>query len=238
VIRMLITDGSGPPDPAVTGADVDFIQVREPCLTVFEIAKKVRGLIHANGPRILVNDRADVAIACGAAGVHLRDDSVSPEMIRRIAPPGFVFTVACHDAAGVFRAADEGADYAVLAPIFAPLSKPPSRPPLGIEVLRAIASRAKIPVIALGGITSENTPLCIEAGAAGVAGISMFHHHRDSQAKRSPTPQAREHERPPPASDRRDYTRLPASTQAVHRNADRPPPEAAKSSQRSRHPPT
>ncbi len=122
-------------DPGLACADVDFIQVREPALTVHELAPKVRGLIHANGPRILVNDRIDVAIACGAAGVHLRDGSVSPKMILLIAPPGFVVTVACHDAECVLRAEGEGADYAVLAPIFAPLSKPTSRPPLGLATL-------------------------------------------------------------------------------------------------------
>lgn len=174
MIRMLITDGSGRCEPAVAGADVDFIQVREHGLTVRELSDCVRGLVRSGGPGILVNDRADVAIACDAAGVHLRDGSVSPEIIRRIAPPGFVITVACHDAEGVLRAADEGADYAVLAPVFAPLSKPPSRAPLGLDTLRAIASPAKIQVIALGGVTVENASLCMAAGAAGVAGISMF----------------------------------------------------------------
>jgi thiamine-phosphate pyrophosphorylase len=177
VIRMLITDGSGRLYPLLTQTDVDFIQVREPGLTVRQLSDCVRSLVRNGGPRILVNDRADVAIACGAAGVHLRDGSVSPEVIRLVAPPGFIITVACHDAEGVFRAADEGADYAVLAPVFAALSKPPSRAPLGIEALRAIAERAKIPVIALGGVAVENAALCIDAGAAGVAGISMFQRH-------------------------------------------------------------
>jgi thiamine monophosphate synthase len=79
----------------------------------------------------------------------------------------------------VLRAGDEGADYAVLAPIFAPLSKPSSRPPLGLEALRAVASRSSIPVLALGGITRENAPLCVEAGAAGVAGITLFRRARE-----------------------------------------------------------
>lgn len=171
---MLITDGSGRCDPTLAGVDVDFIQVREPGLTVRELCDRVRGLVRSGGPRIIVNDRADVAIACDAAGVHLRDSSVSPEIIRRIAPPGFVITVAGHDADGVVRAADEGADYAVLAPVFAPLSKPLSGVPLGLETLRDIVSRSKIPVIALGGITVENASLCMKAGAAGVAGITMF----------------------------------------------------------------
>ncbi len=153
---------------------MEFIQVREPSLSVRQLSGMVRELVHAGTPRILVNDRTDVAIACGAAGVHLRDGSVAPKMIRRIAPPGFIITVACHDAEGVMRAQDGGADYAVLAPVFVPLSKPASRVPLGIDRLRGITSRVRIPVIALGGVTAGNAPLCMEAGAAGVAGISMF----------------------------------------------------------------
>lgn len=175
MIRMLVTDGSGHCDGSLVQSDVDFIQVREPGLSTRALAGLVGQLIrHPGFPRVLVNDRADIAIACRAAGVHLRDRSVSPEVIRRIAPAGFVVSVACHDADAVLRAAGEGADYAVLAPIFAPLSKPPGWPPLGLDALRAIASCAKIPVIALGGITLENAPLCVAAGAAGVAGITLF----------------------------------------------------------------
>lgn len=174
MIRIMITDGSSRCVDASPRSGVDFIQVREPGLTARALAGVVRKLIAGGGPRILVNDRADVAIACGAAGVHLRDNSVAPHLIRRIAPPGFLITVACHDEAAVSRAADEGADYAVLAPIFAPLSKPLSRPPLGLDALCAITARARLPVIALGGITQENAELCVQAGAAGVAGITIF----------------------------------------------------------------
>lgn len=174
MIRMLVTDGSGYCDEWLARADVDFIQVREPRLSTRALAGQVQALIRPGGPRILVNDRTDVAIARGAAGVHLRDRSVSPKVIRRIAPPDFIVSVACHDADAVLRAADEGADYAVLAPIFAPLSKPSVWPPLGLNTLREITYRAKIPVIALGGITRDNAPLCIAAGAAGIAGITLF----------------------------------------------------------------
>jgi thiamine-phosphate pyrophosphorylase len=171
---MLITDGSGSCSDSPATAAVDFIQVREPSLSTRALTAWVRVLVRGGGPHVLVNDRADAAIAGGAAGVHLKDGSASPMVIRRIAPAGFIVTVACHDAAGVFRAADEGADYAVLAPIFDPLSKAAERPALGLETLREIASRAKIPVIALGGITAENAPLCVAAGAAGIAGITLF----------------------------------------------------------------
>ncbi|HVY92014.1 MAG TPA: thiamine phosphate synthase [Bryobacteraceae bacterium] len=169
MIRIVITAGA---EPFCAGAD--FVQVREPELEARALARVVRGWMAAGNSRVLVNDRTDVAIACGAAGVHLRDHSIAPSRIRQIAPAGFVITVACHDADGVFRAADEGADYAVLAPIFAPVSKPATTLPLGLDALRAIAAKTRIPVIALGGITSENAPQCVEAGAAGVAGITLF----------------------------------------------------------------
>lgn len=169
MIRILITAGAKP-----FRAGADFVQVREPGLEARALARLVRAWLTVDGARVLVNDRADVAIACGAAGVHLRDRSISPARIRQIAPSDFVITVACHDREGVLRAASEGADYAVLAPIFAPLSKPSAAPPLGLETLRSIVLNAGIPVIALGGVTVENAPRCFDAGAAGVAGITMF----------------------------------------------------------------
>jgi thiamine-phosphate pyrophosphorylase len=194
MIRILITAGAKP-----FCADADFIQIREPALEARALARltqawlaatqspggpsagfpgKPSGFRPAQGtpitPKILLNDRADIAIACGAAGVHLRDRSISPARIRQIAPADFTIAVACHNAEAVRRAADEGADYAILAPIFPPLSKPTATPPLGLDALHSIASKARIPVIALGGITTENAPGCIEAGAAGVAGITMF----------------------------------------------------------------
>jgi thiamine-phosphate pyrophosphorylase len=169
VIRIQITESIGCLAP-----DVDFIQVRAPQLSARDLARRVRELMNSSGPRILVNDRADVALACGAAGVHLRDNSVSPRVIRRITPEEFIVTVACHDAEAVYRAAEDGADYAILAPVFAPLSKTSERPPLGLDALWRITRDSKIPVIALGGITMENARQCVEAGAAGVAGITLF----------------------------------------------------------------
>jgi thiamine-phosphate pyrophosphorylase len=172
VIRIQITDGTGLKDQArwVAGlrADVDFIQVREGGASVRDLVRLVR-LAMKVAP-VLVNDRADVAIACGAAGVHLRSGSVTVSEIRRLGR--FVVSVACHNGGEV--AAADGADFAVLAPIFAPLSKVDSRTPLGLEELRWVCTVSRIPVIALGGITEENSMLCVGAGAGGVAGISLF----------------------------------------------------------------
>jgi thiamine-phosphate pyrophosphorylase len=175
VIRCQITDGSAALDEAAwlgrLRRDVDFIQIREPSLNALALARIVRQAMES-GPRVLVNDRTDVAIACGATGVHLRSDSVAPPAIRRISPADFIISVACHGEEDAKRA--EGADYIVLAPIFKPLSKADARQPLGLEMLHRIAHSASIPVIALGGITEYNAHQCIAAGAAGVAGITLF----------------------------------------------------------------
>jgi thiamine-phosphate pyrophosphorylase len=168
LIRYQITDGSIAPSP-----DADFIQIRNAALNARELSALVRAVLGL-GLRgaVLVNDRLDVALATGAAGVHLRSHAISPLEVRRVVPAGFLITVACHCAADVLAA--EGADYALLSPIFAPLSKSDDRMPLGLEELSRIAAGAAVPVLALGGITVANARLCVEAGAAGVAGISLF----------------------------------------------------------------
>jgi thiamine-phosphate diphosphorylase len=171
VIRYAITDGTGRLEGVDTTADI--IQVREAQLTARQVAAAARHLLTRTNARVLINDRADVAIAAGAHGVHLKSGSPPADLFRSIAPPGFIVSVACHSVEDVRRAADQGADYAVLAPIFPPRSKSDPRPPLGLEAIREAAGFG-IPVFALGGITEENAPQCTAAGAAGVAGITLF----------------------------------------------------------------
>ena len=174
VIRYQITNGLAEVDEDAWFArlrpDVDFIQIREPALNARHLARIVRRAMTL-GPAVLVNDRADVAIACGAAGVHLKSGSISPRQLSR---PGLMISVACHHADDVKKAG--GADFIVLAPIFQPLSKPADRQPLGLGALREIAAGCQIPIIALGGITESNAIQCVEAGAKGVAGITLFAH--------------------------------------------------------------
>lgn len=175
MIRYQITDGTAALDEdawlAGLSAEVDFIQIREPSLNPRDLARLVRRAKRI-GPKILVNDRTDVAIAMGAAGVHLRGNSVSPAEIRLIAPVGFLITTALHQN----ETAQAEADYALLAPIFRPLSKSDPGEPMGIAGLRQAITLSKIPILALGGITAENTRQCMDAGAAGVAGITLFRH--------------------------------------------------------------
>ncbi|HKD04967.1 MAG TPA: thiamine phosphate synthase [Bryobacteraceae bacterium] len=174
MIRYQITDGNFRNDPAAwferLRRDVDFIQVRERDLTARDLVEVVRATMSRTEARVLVNDRIDVAIASGAAGVHLRDGSVSAARVKQLAP--LIVTVACHREEDCLK--NEGADYLLPAPVFSPISKADTRPPLGLETLRRWASLSPTPLIALGGITPENANACLRAGAAGVAGITMW----------------------------------------------------------------
>ena len=183
MIRYLITDGSVTENlPAWLENlehwirdGVDFIQIREPQLIPRDLATLVKRICAVESKtRVLVNDRTDIAIAAGADGVHLRDESIESERVRGVSSRPLFISVSCHTVPDVTAAARSGADLAILAPIFPPLSKDSTRPPLGLEALTKAAASVNIPVIALGGVTQANAGSCIRAGAAGVGGISLF----------------------------------------------------------------
>lgn len=153
----------------------DWFQLRAKHLSprhLYSLTRQV--LLLAPHKKILVNSRVDVALAARAHGVHLPAHSPAPSLFRRLTPPGFLIGVSCHTLDELRQAETEGADYVFFSPIFQPFSKPGYHPGLGLEMLSQACAVVNIPLIALGGITLENAPHCEKAGAAGVAGISLF----------------------------------------------------------------
>jgi thiamine-phosphate pyrophosphorylase len=172
VKRYCITDSADVAARAA-GDGVEMIQIRAKELSASDLSGLVRSVLRvAESSRILVNTRTDIALACGAHGVHLPAGSMAPETIRRIAPSGFLIGVSCHTIDELRAAEREGADFAVYGPVFPSPTK--SATPIGLEAFREAAASVCLPVYALGGVTAENAAQCMEAGAAGVAGISLF----------------------------------------------------------------
>ena len=162
---------------SAAAAGVDWIQIREkdlPPRALLELARAALARTKNYPAAILVNTRLDVALAAGAGGVHLTSDAPPPRRLRTVAPPGFLLGVSTHTPQEAERAALEGADFAVFGPVFPTRSKPGTTALPGLKKLAEACARAGLPVLALGGITPERIPSCLEAGAAGIAGISMF----------------------------------------------------------------
>src|SRR5688572_2669072 len=149
---------------------VEIIQVREKDLdarALFELVCRIRDVAAGSPTKVLVNDRLDVALAAGVDGVHLPGKGLPTARVRP-----FVQTLgrSIHNVEEGLEAARGGADFVVFGPVF----ETPGKEPVGIGALRAVTAALKIPVLAIGGITQQNTPLVLEAGAGGIAAIRMF----------------------------------------------------------------
>ena len=176
-------------------AGVDFIQLREKdlpakdleCLAseAMRIVSQLRTENRKLRTALLVNSRSDIALAVGADGVHLRSDDISPQDISAIwqkygaepslpqlSPRSPVIAVSCHSREDVMKAAAEGANFAVLAPVFEKKGGAGAQPK-GASIFKDLP-RTGIPVLALGGITLSNAHRCLESGADGIAAIRLF----------------------------------------------------------------
>ena len=160
---------------AAARAGVDYIQVREPDLDARELADLVRYLVREAGggsSRILVNDRIDVALASRAAGVHLKEQSILPGEVRRIAPPGFVIGCSVHTMATV--PARKAADFLVAGTVRPTASKPAVEYLDEAGLKRIVDAAAGQPVLGIGGLDLPSIPLLAASGANGMAAVGAF----------------------------------------------------------------
>lgn len=167
-------------------AGIDWIQIREKDLSGRELADFTRrALAVPERTRVIVNERIDVALAVGAAGVHLSGASVLPaEAIAWLragnAPRDFLVGVSCHTLDEGIAAEKAGANYIVFGPIYETPSKAAFGAAQGLEKLSDVCDSVRIPVLAIGGVTQANAAECLRAGASGIAAIRLFQEARDS----------------------------------------------------------
>jgi thiamine-phosphate pyrophosphorylase len=173
---------------AAAAAGVDWIQIREKDLSGKDGAQLVRDALQrveksaATGAapvKVLVNDRLDIALSVGAAGVHLSDGGLPIVEVKRLVKSSstsgeFLVGRSCHSLETAKEVESSGADYIFFGPVFTTPSKAVYGAPQGLKHLGEVCRAVSIPVIAIGGITLANSPDCLAAGAFGIAAIRLF----------------------------------------------------------------
>lgn len=157
---------------------VDVVQIRERGLddrTLIDFVTRVVAGVRQTGLRVVVNGRVDLALAAGAAGVHLRGDCVPASRVRAIVPHRFLVGRSVHSRAEAETAeADGGCDYLIFGTVFPSNSKPQGHAAAGVDRLREVCRAVRLPVVAIGGIDEARAAETARAGARGIAAIEMF----------------------------------------------------------------
>jgi thiamine-phosphate pyrophosphorylase len=163
---------------AAAAAEVSLLQLREKNLnarTLYELTARAVEIVRTTKTRLLVNDRADIAMGAGAHGVHLTAASIDTSVVREMFGKDFLIGVSTHSVEELRSAERGNADFAVFGPVFATASKRVYGEPLGVGALKQVVSAVPtLPLLALGGLTIENVSQCFAAGAAGIAAIRLF----------------------------------------------------------------
>ncbi|MGE3153780.1 MAG: thiamine phosphate synthase [Nitrospiraceae bacterium] len=158
-------------------AGLPAVQVRERDLPTRQLAaliRTIRTAVAGLPTRVLVNDRADLALALGADGVHLRANSLPTGRVRTMIGPEHLLSVSTHSREEVRRAQDEGADFVVFGPVYETPSKQIYGRPQGLGMLAQVCEIARVPVFAIGGVTPERVAEVRQVGAHGVAVVSSI----------------------------------------------------------------
>jgi thiamine-phosphate pyrophosphorylase len=142
-------------------------------LEFYEQAKAALEVAKQRGVQLIINDRADIALVLGAAGVHLGQDDMPPEAARKLLGPNAIIGYSTHNIEQAIAAINLPIDYLAIGPIFATTTKSDTAPVLGLEGSRAVREAiGRFPLVAIGGITHANAREVIRAGADSVAVIS------------------------------------------------------------------
>ncbi|MDQ3305991.1 MAG: thiamine phosphate synthase [Actinomycetota bacterium] len=176
--RLHLVTLAGPPEVVLASVDLaleghaPLIQLRTKEGTDrerVELAAEVSIRCHREGVQCIVNDRADIAMAAGADGVHLGAHDLPVAAVRALVGPGLIVGATCRDPESARRAEAEGADYLGVGPAFATLTKTGLPEPLGPAGVAEVAAAVAVPVIAIGGVTAERVDVLLDGGAYGVA---------------------------------------------------------------------
>lgn len=163
-------------EEAVAGG-VTCVQLREKHCSTRQFIEEGLALLNMLTPLhipLIINDRIDVAMAIGAPGVHLGQNDMELSLARRLLGPNYIVGISVESLTDARVAAAAGADYLGVSPVFATPTKTDTAPPLGLDGLKAIRAEVDIPLVAIGGIKSENCGSVIGAGADGLAVVSAL----------------------------------------------------------------
>jgi thiamine-phosphate pyrophosphorylase len=167
-------DHLGIAQAAVRGG-ATVVQFRDKMMTDAEFAATATRLLEITRPAgvpLIINDRVEIAIAVGAAGVHVGQHDAQVREVRRSLPANMIVGGSATNLAEAIEVSDAGADYLGVGPVFSTGSKADATPPMGTEELASICRAVRQPVVAIGGITPQNLEQIIKAGAAGAAVIA------------------------------------------------------------------
>ncbi len=165
---------------------VRAVQLREKDLSTRELlrlAYKMRDLTNKYSARLFINNRFDIALAVGADGVHLAQDSIPAEVVRKAVKKNFLIGVSTHSLKEAKEAEKAGVDFITLGPIYKTLSKLKYGTPLGINTLKKVSRGIRVPVFAIGGVKGRKIKELKKAGVYGVAMISEVFKASDIQKK-------------------------------------------------------
>jgi len=169
---------------AVLAGGCRLVQLREKTMPLGDLLPLARSLARRcreAGALLIINDRADLALAAGADGLHVGQDDLPARQARALLPPGMILGVSTHDPEQARRAVADGADYVAVGSIF-PTTTKAGFQLVGLELIRRVRPEVPVPLVGIGGITAENAPAVLGAGADAVAVISALCAASDPEA--------------------------------------------------------